>query len=347
MEANPVAELVRRKTLRKLSEHLVKLCEDKGIRLSGYSPWKNDFRVAKEIISRWVFVNIALGCMEDAVLPGPCNLDYIVRDIKNIGRVQEFDLCKKDVRAILREGLDELERLDGGKMHIDWNGKFLFFEGVEAPKIPLSKHIEGRLKKRYVGDEGDYLTSVGALVMRMEALGSYNNQLSVLPEIKDKLMKELGINYEFFGSPINVDLPNYFSAFPDIDRVFGSGGSFFSLGVLPSRGLINPPYDEKIMEMTATTLLYEFENRPDDDLLYVVTIPSWQDNEEVYGLFQAWNILKEMRWTRDVLHLQKANMPYIDHFTGKLVKAVATTIILLQSDKSFEKNPDISLESFF
>jgi len=65
------------------------------------------------------------------------------------------------------------------------------------------------------------------LIKRNIILIMYNLQLAVHPDIMNKLYKNYNINFELFGSAINVNSDKYCSTFYDIEKYFGSYGSFF------------------------------------------------------------------------------------------------------------------------
>lgn len=69
-------------------------------------------------------------------------------------------------------------------------------------------------------------------------------------ELMQVLKQRMGVECELFASPLNVCLNTYCSLFPDIDKFFGSKGSFFDPNFTIKEGSYeaNPPFEEIIMK---------------------------------------------------------------------------------------------------
>lgn len=68
-----------------------------------------------------------------------------------------------------------------------------------------------------------------AMLLRYKALGGHGYQAAIGAPVWKVLRTKLDVGVEGFASPLNAHLPAYGSAFGDLDGVFGSRGSFFSL----------------------------------------------------------------------------------------------------------------------
>ena len=85
------------------------------------------------------------------------------------------------------------------------------------------------------------------ILYRYQLLSSNNNQLAVLQNILDKMETDFNLSCECFASGINGSFPIYSSIYYDVEKYFGSIGSFFN--IVPIRGTysFNPPYQFDII----------------------------------------------------------------------------------------------------
>jgi len=113
---------------------------------------------------------------------------------------------------------------------------------------------------------------------------------------------------ELFSSAFNNHCVYYCSAFPDLESVFGSLGSFFDQtdDTLPvQRLLLNPPFDSTLI----TQAIDHIENllRTSKKHYQVqFTIPAWKD-------FPAYYRLKSSRFLQSLRYHPKGTLPFIDY----------------------------------
>ena len=67
-------------------------------------------------------------------------------------------------------------------------------------------------------------------------------QGAIPPAVAEALSDNFGASHECFASPLNHHYQDYFSAFPDTDRWFGSHGSFFESYPIEGSFECNPPF---------------------------------------------------------------------------------------------------------
>ena len=67
------------------------------------------------------------------------------------------------------------------------------------------------------------------IIYRYQLLSSNNNQLAVLQHILEKMKNDFNLSVECFASGINGSLTNYCSLYYDVEKYFGSIGSFFQM----------------------------------------------------------------------------------------------------------------------
>jgi hypothetical protein len=143
--------------------------------------------------------------------------------------------------------------------------------------MKLSKMI-----KKTVADELNI--KIFCLVARYEIYsGNTSGLQGAIPEyIFNKLYSLLEIETECFASPLNCyNKSNYFSAFYDTDKYFGSKGTFFgenykSINVEENgKYEVNPPFINCIMELVISLIHEALEKYK--HLVFFIIVPSWTD----------------------------------------------------------------------
>ena len=113
------------------------------------------------------------------------------------------------------------------------------------------------------------------LFCRYNYLFSGSTQASIQPQLKKRLLEMLNIKIELFASGINSSYTTYCSLFYDIEKYFGSLGSFFKTEIKAGYYEINPPFEKDIIDNMFNKLyselnLAEKNKRP---LLFFIIIP--------------------------------------------------------------------------
>jgi hypothetical protein len=90
-----------------------------------------------------------------------------------------------------------------------------------------------------------YITMLGGDIRRFEGTSL---QTSMAPQTFQCLARRFGVAGECFASPLNCYFgTRYYSAFDDIDKSFGSSGSFFGMSEKQGSFQANPPFCEELM----------------------------------------------------------------------------------------------------
>jgi hypothetical protein len=102
----------------------------------------------------------------------------------------------------------------------------------------------------------------------------------------DYLYEEHGVRNEGFASPINSRLlgkkgARFFSAFPEVDRPFGSVGRFFdrAMGARDGGWFINPPFIETILARAAEEVVTYFSLSQKQKSPVFFVMPAWRDSQ--------------------------------------------------------------------
>jgi hypothetical protein len=186
--------------------------------------------------------------------------------------------------------------------------------------ISYDKYIA--LKKRYIiinNTTENFDKYIYILLVRYKILFSNNNQLAILPDIINKLSKDFNLNFETFGSFLNVNSNNFCSLYFDIERYFGSFGNFFSTTFIKGFYLFNPPFQEDIIIIGINRILKQLESK--EKLGFFISIPIWDiegkkkyDNSNDYNDFIIISKIKASKYLKLALDYSKENFSYIDHF---------------------------------
>lgn len=126
---------------------------------------------------------------------------------------------------------------------------------------------------------------------------------------------------EGFASAFNHYFDSFCSAFPDLERPFGSMGSFFevirktmitkdlSIDWKTNIVFINPPFDDSLMAC-AMERVYEYLR--ENDRKFIFTIPNWEN-------YPSLDKLKKSEFTKSVQVHKKGDLPFIDYMNNKRV----------------------------
>ena len=204
------------------------------------------------------------------------------------------------------------------------------------PKL-FSKKQELRLEKIHIG-KGKYENHRNELMEILKFLGGFSNHLSIPPQI----FKGDGIT-ELFGTSVNTSY-KFCSPF-EVDKKFGSLGSFFNLELTSGMYVANPPFNEKIMTKMSNMLISQLEKKG-EEIDIIITIPVWDSvsqkkyNLTDYGMpFQGFEILDTSDFLVEKLFLPKY-YAYYSYYADKFISASATHLILL-SNYETEKSLDV------
>ena len=217
--------------------------------------------------------------------------------------------------------------------------------------VLLPVKIYEKLEKIYTGDINLINNYLWAVIFRYQLLGSNNHQLSVLPNIMHSMNKDYNLNFECFASCINNTFNNYCSIYYDIEKYFGSYGSFFNITPLKGTFGFNPPYQKDIIEIGINKLFYFLENN--EELTFIITIPIWdyegrlymkeKYNNELekqnidYGEFEIINEIKTSKFYKHMKMIAKEEFTYIDHnFELYKNKTIQNTYVILLSNYNID-----------
>ena len=214
--------------------------------------------------------------------------------------------------------------------------------------ILLPVNIHDKLVSKYTGPPNKINDYLWAIIFRYQLLGSNNHQLAVLPTIMNQMKIDYGLDFECFASTINSNFSNYCSIYYDLEKYFGSVGSFFNIEPLNGTFGFNPPYQKDIIEH-GINKLFEHLTKAIDKLTFIITIPIWdiegrlimkeKYNNELekqnidYGDFTIISIIKSSQFYRGLRMIPKEEFTYIDHnFELYKNKTIQNTYVIILSN---------------
>jgi hypothetical protein len=217
--------------------------------------------------------------------------------------------------------------------------------------IPIDEYE--KLKKNYKDKEDLMDELILIILFRYQLLGSNNHQLGVKSDIMKQMNEDYNLNYECFASAINCTFSHFCSVYYDIEKYFGSFGSFFNLTPIKGTFGLNPPYQKEIIESCIIKSLAHLEESK-KDLTFIITIPIWDNegkkimkeefNNELpqqnidYGDFEIINVVKNSVYHKITRMISKENFTYVDHnyklFKNKTIQN--TYVIIISNKKDFD-----------
>lgn len=216
--------------------------------------------------------------------------------------------------------------------------------------------IYEKMEQNYSGPKNKMDEYIWAIIYRYQLLGSNNHQLAVLPSIMNQMYQDYNLNFECFASSINNTFPNYCSIYWDLERFFGSHGSFFNIEPISGTFGFNPPYQKDVIEIGINKIFNFLEKaNSSDNLTFIITIPIWDvigrahmketynndlEKQNIdYGDFDIINKIRQSPFTKEILMIPKEKFTYVDHnFDLYKNKTIQNTYVIILSNQSLDLN---------
>jgi hypothetical protein len=225
------------------------------------------------------------------------------------------------------------------------NGPQVFLPPQELKNDIGNLNLTNRLIKKCNSTNIDCDTLIFCLIYRYSYIDAENQQLAIHKKIKD-MFKTYGVNFELYGSAINVLSDNYCSLFYDIEKYFGSKGNFFNIELKSGIYWCNPPYINNLMTKTAYKLIECMNNT--NNIAFILTIPIWdkatqslefneitrnyneQDRGDNFDDYPIYALLKP--YIKDELIIPKNRIPYFNYRHYKPINARDTYMFIIYKD---------------
>ena len=227
--------------------------------------------------------------------------------------------------------------------------------------IPYNQYNNIKNKYNDINNIDDILWII---IYRYQLLSSNNNQLAVLPHILNKMKSEFNLSVECFASAINGTLSHYCSLYYDVEKYFGSIGSFFQM--IPIRGTysFNPPYQFDIISNGINHIINIMNNSNIlNELCFIITIPIWDiegkkymksqqsenNNDKInYEDFNIMTTIKQSIYFRGLRMVSKNDFTYFNHnFHLYKNKTIQNTYVIIMSNYNCNYIEKINTYDFY
>ena len=384
LELNPLIELYRGKTYLNILKNFISNSL-KSFNKYIFSIKKSHSRTLTNILSNWMFTLYSnYDFNDDSFFPSNYSDTSIIRiifldlvkhdkELKDVDKKIDFVLNNlvesyKNNLSIFNSYVKS-EYYKNNKNNYDFEIELITKENIIFYKINillkfvikdfrlknilnsifLPKIVYNRCKKRFSGPSNKFHEYLWIILLRYQLLGSNNNQLGVLPDVLNLMKKDFFLNFECFASAINSYNKNYCSIYYDVEKYFGSKGSFFNLKCISGTYSFNPPYQINIINRGIKRIISFLDNSGRDELTFILTIPIWDingknemkekhkyNNYEIdYGDFDIINEVKKSKYFIGLKMIFKNDFTYLDH-NFNLYKDITiqnTYIIILSNNK--------------
>ena len=217
--------------------------------------------------------------------------------------------------------------------------------------LPINEYNNMKIKYNQLQEPNTYTMDyiIWIILFRYQLLSSNNNQLAVMENILDNMKTDFGLSFECFASAINSTLPNFCSIYYDVERYFGSIGSYFNMIPIKGTYSFNPPYQYDIINNGIERMINHLDNTT-DELTFIITIPIWdiegkeymannmtENNNNIikYEDFNIMNVIKKSKYFKGLRMISKDNFTYFDHnFYLFKNKTIQNTYVILMSNGS-------------
>jgi phosphorylated CTD-interacting factor 1 len=168
------------------------------------------------------------------------------------------------------------------------------------------------------------------VLLRYTTLGALGHQWAMKPAMKAALQAKYGVALELFASSINAQSPYFCSLFHDVERAFGSLGSFAHVSLLQGAAVANPPYDEAMLAVLSTWSLEQARRGTEagESVALFVGMPDWGK----YAHFEALERLRASGFCAHSRVIPARAVEWVDYFSGQRKRIPAHWLIAIGSD---------------
>jgi len=183
------------------------------------------------------------------------------------------------------------------------------------------------------------------ILYRYQILDGGNQQLAMDSSFKRDMKRHFSVNIELFGSCINRYYDKYCSLFYDIEKYFGSLGSFDTIKPIKGLYFANPPFDDMMMANMARKLVDALEETR-EALGFIVTVPVWDRAMQLkiakrcggnyitdYVEYRCKDILSQSRFMFKEYVFCKNDFPYYSIVQNRQIRASNTYMYIIKNDR--------------
>ena len=243
-----------------------------------------------------------------------------------------------DIVNVCNKAVEELERIKDKRSHpVFRRGNRLVFtdrnENINMA-VECADDLYKRLKKRFQLPPKELEQKIFCLLLRYQTLMGNSHQFAMRPHFKNALRDEYGINFECFASAINVHYDRFCRLFYDIERHFGSYGSFYLMKYKRGFFIANPPYENKMLELMVLKFIESCQNTK-EPLSISFGLPNWGK----YAVFEAMEIVKKSKYTKFVRCMKDREVEWFDRLNNIKVRIPSHCRCVIQNEAGEEEYP--------
>jgi hypothetical protein len=372
IETNLVVELIRRYFYNLLKSYFIILCESSDIIISES---KNDIKLS-EIFAYFIFnssnrddpiltdkpnynINTIKNLIKNTLRKNPELLKIFIKKMKIV--LPKVSTRMKDYYNEYLPLVDKYKDTNIFKINKVYNDESIIILSLEqigeyfyehdslsfSIHISLYKHLIKLYSIRNYNifqiDEdlnyswiNEFDENVFILYCRYNYLASGSSQATIQPQFKKRLLEQLNIKFELFGSAINSSYTHYCSLFYDIEKYFGSCGSFFDTNLIAGYYEANPPFEKNIIHNMFGKFYKELEmaEKNKRGLLFFIIIP--QMNLKEIPTYKKLN-----KFLKYLKLMDKGNIPYVYYdssFSFAITRSIINTYVIIYHT-TFIKDP--------
>ncbi len=186
-------------------------------------------------------------------------------------------------------------------------------------------------------NEEEFKKLLLCILLRYETIKASNEQLACNPEFYYEMKKRLNFDFELFGSALNTQYHQFCSLFYDLEKYFLSRGSFYDIECIKGKYVANPPFVNEVIEKMAIKMINHLDkNDNKEPLLFFITIPGWESNEE-YGEYTGFEIMKKSKYMSYFKEIPKEEARFFNYYKNLIVYPCKIFFLILENKKSEEE----------
>jgi hypothetical protein len=186
-------------------------------------------------------------------------------------------------------------------------------------------------------EEKTFENLLACLFIRYETIHAGNEQLACNPEFYHEMKRELGFDFEMFGSAINTQYHQFGSLFYDIEKYFLSRGSFYGIECKRGKYVANPPFVNDVIQAMALKMIRNLdETKNKKPLSFFITIPGWESNEE-YGEYTGFETMKKSKYMTYFKEIPQNLARFFDYANNRIIYPCKIFFLLIENEKAKEE----------
>jgi hypothetical protein len=158
------------------------------------------------------------------------------------------------------------------------NNKKIISHIPQAVYIKLKKRFLEYCKKNPSFKKNKCDDFISCILIRYTAISSLGNQMGIPIPAKNQY-KKCNIDFEGFASSLNHYYKYYCSMFYDLEKYFGSLGSYMNITYKRGVYMHNPPYEKKLLTNMVNIIIYSMQNS-NEKLCFFFGTPLWEKYTE-------------------------------------------------------------------